>query len=678
MFSINFKTFKKPIIAFLCLMVLLFSIPVLNIKAETVADGFYKIPVTLMKEHENVASMGNNALLPDAILEVKNGKAMIKLRFVSLKFMGFEGYLGRLEVDGTKVDVVSTYDKIDGYNDPIKGTDKLMKGKKYPKDVQFPIEIGSKEKNVKVYVPVMGELADGNQKARLKFDWPSNFNSVKLKNNKFEDIDQVGGSNDSIQQDNNKTPSKDLSNEIEKNELGYVVSNENTDRIKTLPKLETGEALKLKDGYYKVNVELYNEREDKPSMGNNSMVHEAYIHAENGRYRMYIGSKSMEVSGITASLVSLQILDGDKYYYAKPYAFDLKIPGDDEKRPEVFEFDIKNKSPYMYVMVDPKVKPMGEVPIGARLKIDWSSLKEADKDSIELYKKKENGSKRPEFDSSKGFTKKIDSDVSVDVLPDTFNQYVKFKYDEIFGGRDYLKAIQKIGRDSKSYMFKFKIENEYGMQVSNKKPIKLQMKKKNGISNKINAMYIDDFSPIKVKEKGDKIELELKRAGDICVYSPNANKSTGIVKKITNAISNIVGNNKSNYKPKKSVSRTNIIKPSITSNNSTNKNTSTNTSTNTTTNSQPPQKLESSNTELLETNDNLQDESTKKETKDKEPKRIEKKENNKFIFFAILMMVVMLMLSFYTYIVIGKKLIYEMKLEQKLRTKLGKGAENEK
>ena len=59
---------------------------------------------------------------------------------------------------------------------------------------------------------------------------------------------------------------------------------------------------------------------------------------------------AVNLSNIIASLVSLQIRDDNAYYhFAEPHAFDLSIPGEQDKRPEVFSFDIVRKDPMIYV-----------------------------------------------------------------------------------------------------------------------------------------------------------------------------------------------------------------------------------------------------------------------------------------------------------------------------------------
>lgn len=152
--------YKKISSMILCLLMLISIFPVFN-NAMALGDGRYKVGIELIKEHEEETSMGNNALIPNGEVIVKNGKAELKITFTSLKFLGFEGYLGNLEIPNKRVKVLTTYDKYDGYNHPKTGKDKVIKGQKYPKDVSFPIKIGETEIPITVYVPVMGELADG-------------------------------------------------------------------------------------------------------------------------------------------------------------------------------------------------------------------------------------------------------------------------------------------------------------------------------------------------------------------------------------------------------------------------------------------------------------------------------------------------------------------------------------
>src|SRR3712207_8651494 len=60
-------------------------------------------------------------------------------------FRSYRGFLGEFYVKGQKVNELNHYDDIDVYNNPSTGTDKRMKGKKYPKELEFDVEIGDRK-----------------------------------------------------------------------------------------------------------------------------------------------------------------------------------------------------------------------------------------------------------------------------------------------------------------------------------------------------------------------------------------------------------------------------------------------------------------------------------------------------------------------------------------------------
>ena len=76
---------------------------------------------------------------------------------------------------GIVATVESYYDKYDSYNDPKKGTDANVKGKKYPHFIDVPVELNQTLLWTQVYVPVMEGIAagGGRQYARLILDWNS-------------------------------------------------------------------------------------------------------------------------------------------------------------------------------------------------------------------------------------------------------------------------------------------------------------------------------------------------------------------------------------------------------------------------------------------------------------------------------------------------------------------------
>ncbi len=334
-------------------------------------DGEYDVKVCLLKKYEDDFSMGNNAMLPDATLRVKDGKGILRLSFVSLKTQGFEGYLGELYIDGKKAKVISEYDFVDIYNDPDDGIDEIMKGKKYPEFMEVPIDINQDIIPCSVYVPVMGELTDGHQDARIQITYPKGFADGTAEPKPIEE-------------------------------------------------------------YYRVPVQLWHAFEDKESMGNKSMKGEANLLIEDGKMTLYLGSDKMEVSGIIASMINMYYDDGNKYVKATPYAFDMKVEGDESLRPEVFSMPLNNKDEFLNLMVDPKVEPMGDDPIKARLKIDFENMKRIDKSEAELVLKSENGSPKQLYDAGKEYTK-IDKGIQMIAKSGTFDKDYTFYANAIRG-----------------------------------------------------------------------------------------------------------------------------------------------------------------------------------------------------------------------------------------------------
>lgn len=169
----------------------------------TLADGVYQITGEIVNATDPTKlSMANGALeyatdengnktTNPLYLIVKDGKAYIRMRFVSLTIDNLTGYLGELKYypnyentdalpgadeELADVTVEYAYQGYDQYNDPDFGTDSYMKGKAYPEQVSFPVEIGDTEIWLQVYVPVMEAISSGSgtQQARLLLDWSEN------------------------------------------------------------------------------------------------------------------------------------------------------------------------------------------------------------------------------------------------------------------------------------------------------------------------------------------------------------------------------------------------------------------------------------------------------------------------------------------------------------------------
>lgn len=142
---------------------------------------------------------------------------------------------------------------------------------------------------------------------------------------------------------------------------------------------ENLKAEELKDGTYTVNIALWHQFMDKPSMGNKGIIPEAELEVKDGKATMFIETQIIQVTGITASVVSFFNFNEEKQDFTKAEAHAYNFEIDGQKRPKIFLFPIKPGSEYYRCMVDPKVEVMGDKPIEARLKVDWSSLKLVEK-----------------------------------------------------------------------------------------------------------------------------------------------------------------------------------------------------------------------------------------------------------------------------------------------------------
>lgn len=141
----------------------------------------------------------------------------------------------------------------------------------------------------------------------------------------------------------------------------------------------------LADGLYKVDIDLWHAYEDKPSMGNPGIDGVANIFVKDEKMQIYIGVKKISFANITTSVSRFFYADDESKVYklASTYVFEIKIEEEEQLRPRVFSFPLENKSEFFDVLIDPKVEQMGNDPIKARLKVDWSKLERiTDNDSL--------------------------------------------------------------------------------------------------------------------------------------------------------------------------------------------------------------------------------------------------------------------------------------------------------
>jgi len=637
----NFYKYLMRIIVSLALITSLLTSFIPDVSAATPPDGIYKVKLSLMRYDEE-KSMGDGAFVPTGFITVSGGKAKLRIKMIPLTAFNFRGYLSELLVKDQPVNVLSRYDEYDVYNNPTNGKDAKFKGVKYPKEMEFDLEWGEKDIFVQVYVPVMGELASGDQKARLRIDWPSNPESAKVSSINFDSTsvdDTAGNTNDTA---SNAYQSKDTRN---------------------LPPLEKGENISLEPGIYKLDVSLYHEREDKASMGNNAMVHDAELISKDGKYTFLLGSTTMEVSNIIASLVSLQIRDDNAYYhFAEPHAFDLSIPGEQDKRPEVFSFDLVRKDPMIYVKVDPKVKPMGEVPVGARLKIDWLGIKKIEESESVLYKKMKNGTPRKKFDPKEKIHKILPEGFELVAQPGAFKENIVFKVNPVTGGASFQKVTQKFGRGTAMKIYEFKIENDYGIPTKPSKSITIKAKLPSNIV-KPKVYRLTDMAEMNTSVSGEYTSFTTDTYGEFAFVASNGSGSSG----------QLNNGNKSNNNSK-ALGGTNNNKSSSNNTNSNSKKTSdTKASSNSkaTTNTVSATSISDLKNDATDFSTTSQPESTNQANQpDNATKTLKAKENPKVIFYSVLILATIIAGSVYVYLKFSKRLIYEFKYNSYLKNKI--------
>lgn len=638
----NFYKYLIRIIVSLALITSLLTSFVPDVSAATPPDGIYKVKLSLMKRYDEEKSMGDGAFVPTGFITVSGGKAKLRIKMIPLTAFNFRGYLSELLVKDQPVNVLSRYDEYDVYNNPTNGKDAKFKGVKYPKEMEFDLEWGEKDIFVQVYVPVMGELASGDQKARLRIDWPSNPESAKVSSINFDSTsvdDTAGNTNDTA---SNAYQSKDTRN---------------------LPPLEKGENISLEPGIYKLDVSLYHEREDKASMGNNAMVHDAELISKDGKYTFLLGSTTMEVSNIIASLVSLQIRDDNAYYhFAEPHAFDLSIPGEQDKRPEVFSFDLVRKDPMIYVKVDPKVKPMGEVPVGARLKIDWLGIKKIEESESVLYKKMKNGTPRKKFDPKEKIHKILPEGFELVAQPGAFKENIVFKVNPVTGGGSFQKVTQKFGRGTAMKIYEFKIENDYGIPTKPSKSITIKAKLPSNIV-KPKVYRLTDMAEMNTSVSGEYTSFTTDTYGEFAFVASNGSGSSG----------QLNNGNKSNNNSK-ALGGTNNNKSSSNNTNSNSKKTSdTKASSNSkaTTNTVSATSISDLKNDATDFSTASQPESTDQANQPGNvTKTLKAKENPKVIFYSVLILTAIIAGSAYVYTKFSKRLIYEFKYNSYLKNKI--------
>lgn len=129
-------------------------------------------------------------------------------------------------------------------------------------------------------------------------------------------------------------------------------------------------AAEMADGTYEVNIALWHSEDDKASMAADAVGTKARIEVVNGVKTMRITSGEMSMMGMKASLQELRIADKSGNFT------DAKIESkNSEGNPTGFCFVMPHTDEYITVKVNPHLAIMGNKDIGARIKVDYSTLK---------------------------------------------------------------------------------------------------------------------------------------------------------------------------------------------------------------------------------------------------------------------------------------------------------------
>lgn len=147
----------------------------------------------------------------------------------------------------------------------------------------------------------------------------------------------------------------------------------------------------LQDGHYDINIKLMHAEKDRESMGSKGLSDKAELVVDNGKAFLYMEAVPIKEESLTSSVIDCYLLEGNAYKKLAAGDWSLELPDVKGNRPTIFEVPIDKKVEYLKVLVNPQVIFMGSVPLPARLKIDWNSLKKTDKST--LYERFKNGDK---------------------------------------------------------------------------------------------------------------------------------------------------------------------------------------------------------------------------------------------------------------------------------------------
>ena len=111
--------------------------------------------------------------------------------------------------------------------------------------------------------------------------------------------------------------------------------------------------------------------ENKESMAADALNNKAKIIVKDGKATMYISTKEMTFGTIKASLQEFYIGSSSSDY--KNHSATI-IEKDAQGNPTLWSFELPHENEYIDVMMNPHVAMMGNMDLGARIKVDYATL----------------------------------------------------------------------------------------------------------------------------------------------------------------------------------------------------------------------------------------------------------------------------------------------------------------
>lgn len=282
-------------------------------KEYTFENGTYDVPVDVLQENSDDQSMAAKAIA-SAQVTINNNEVMVTLKLQEMTMYGMNASVDKLE-----------YQLKDGTYQEATIIEKDENG--HPTKVQFKLDENQELTNVKFYYG--GSSRGATARLQLKLD-----NLTKI------------------------TPETPKNDQEDKEENKEENKEEVTSRF-------------TKDGTYEVNVALWNATSDKESMAADALNNKAKIIVKDGKVTMYIFTKEMTFGTIKASLQEFYIGNSSSDY--KNHSASI-IEKDAKGNPTLWAFELPHENEYIDVMMNPHVAMMGNMDLGARIKVDYSTL----------------------------------------------------------------------------------------------------------------------------------------------------------------------------------------------------------------------------------------------------------------------------------------------------------------